>query len=247
MFFSGAVLALSLVPLVAGDNWKVIWQDEFNGNELDHSTWAYDVGCNGWGNNERECYTFRKTDNVRVENGHLVIEARVDPATAYGFSSGRIKTRMGWTYGRFEAKAKLPAGYQLWPAIWMLPVDSEYGGWAASGEIDIMESRGNDPHTFSGAIHYGGEWPHNIYSTTGDKTHPEIDFSKDFHIFGLDWSPEKMVWTLDGVAFHEENINKMMWSSRGVNPYTHNGQPFDRPFHFMVNLAIGGQFFGPGP
>jgi len=106
------------------------------------------------GNNELEYYTNR-SENVRIENGHLVIDAKVESYQGQNFTSARLKTNNAWTYGKIEARIRLPRGHQLWPAFWMLPQDNKYGGWAASGEIDIMEYRGDNPRDISGTIHYG--------------------------------------------------------------------------------------------
>lgn len=158
------------------------------------------------------------------------------------FTSARLFSRHAWTYGKFEARIKAPAGKHLWPAFWMFPLDSKYGIWAASGEIDIMEIRGQKLNVNQGSIHYGGSWPNQAYSGSGEKTFPH-DFSKDFHTFAFEWTQTDMKWFIDGAQFHQENINKMMWSGKGTNPYSKNGQPFDQPFKFIINIAVGGTFF----
>ena len=167
-------------------SWNLIWADEFNGTALDQDKWNYEDDCWGGGNEERQCYT-QKTENVEIANGLLTIRAIKEKTRGFAntraardgevslapgtkryarvrrpFSSGRIVSRGkgDWTYGRFEARMKLPTGQGLWPAFWMLPSDYAYGGWAASGEIDIMEYRRLEPTKVSGSIHgpgYSGE------------------------------------------------------------------------------------------
>ena len=158
------------------------------------------------------------------------------------FTSARMVGKKAFTYGRMEISAQLPAGRHLWPAIWMMPQDSKYGGWAASGEIDIMEARGEKPHVTQGTIHYGGSKPNNIWSGSGEKSFAP-DLTKGFHIYAIQWSQTDIKWFVDDQHYHTENINRMMWSGKGKNPYTKNGQPFDQSFHFIFNIAVGGNFF----
>ncbi len=180
---------------------KLIWSDEFDGKGLDYSKWECEVNAFGGGNDELQLYTDRK-ENVRVENGSLVIEARKEAANISGtqrnYSSGRVRTkhRGDWKYGRFDIRAKLPNGQGIWPAIWMLPTEEKYGGWASSGEIDIMEFKGQEPSRVLGTLHFGGSWPKNRFSS-GNYDLPKGDFSEDFHLFSLDWREGKMTWYVD--------------------------------------------------
>ncbi len=179
---------------------------------------------------------------MRVEGGSLVINAHVEEMNGKHFTSGKLHSKQSWTHGKFEARVKLPKGKNLWPAFWMMPAKSVYGGWAASGEIDIMEYRGERPDTVLGTIHFGGSWPNNIASGSGDVKFPS-DFSADFHTFGIEWDANQMQWTLDGKVWHKENMNRSFFSGKGNNPYTKNGQPFDQAFYVILNVAIGGNFF----
>jgi beta-glucanase (GH16 family) len=128
---------------------KLVWSDEFKGKGLPDSTkWGYDVGTGcpqicGWGNNELQYYTANNTNNARVENGMLVVEARKENIADAKYSSARLvtKNKGDWKYGRVDVKAKLPAGRGMWPAIWMLPTDWKYGGWPHSGEIRYYGKR----------------------------------------------------------------------------------------------------------
>ncbi|TWT64579.1 glycoside hydrolase family 16 protein [Allorhodopirellula solitaria] len=219
---------------------ELVWSDEFDGDSLDYSKWGVAVNAFGGGNHELQIYTDRP-ENVRVENGNLVLEARHDHAAIAGtereYSSGRIHTkhRGDWTYGRVEVRAKLPVGQGIWPAIWMLPTDDAYGGWAASGEIDIMEYRGQTPNEVLGTLHFGGSWPENTHSSASYKL-PAGTFAEEFHVFTLDWQAEKMVWSVDGHAYRTET----KWhSSQAEYP-----APFDQRFHLLLNLAVGGGFVG---
>ncbi|MFN7292675.1 MAG: glycoside hydrolase family 16 protein, partial [Pirellula sp.] len=189
-------------------------------------------------------YTDR-AKNVKVADGLLVIEAHKDNAGIAGttrtYSSGRIrsKKRGDWLYGRFEFRAKMPAGQGLWPAIWMLPTDEDYGTWAASGEIDILEFKGQEPKTAWGTLHFGGQWPNNKFKGTQYQL-PKGSFTEEFHEFALEWEEGEMRWYVDGVLYQTQKE----WNSE-------NGKfpaPFDRPFHLVLNLAVGGGFVGaPNP
>lgn len=227
--------------------WTLVWQDEFDGEELDRSKWTFDltngesVGLPGWGNNELQYYTDRP-ENVRVEDGQLIITAREEEMEGFRYTSARVKTKglASWKYGRFEIRAKLPTGKGLWPAIWMLPEHHAYGGWAASGEIDIMESWGSRPGLVTGTIHYGGSWPHNMYS---GKDHVFTDGSDvtDWHEYALEWEPGEIRWYVDGELYSVQNE----WYSKDADLQDHEyPAPFDEPFHLLMNLAVGGNFDG---
>ena len=229
-----------LSPALCAD-WKLVWSDEFNGSKLDYSKWGIEENAFGGGNHEQQIYTDR-SKNVRVENGRLILEAHKDNAQIYGtqrpYSSGRIRTkhRGDWQYGKIEVRAKLPAGQGLWPAIWMLPTDEKYGTWAASGEIDIMEFKGQEPARIHGTLHHGGNWPDNRH-TTKTLDLPEGNFTESLHTFGVEWEQGKIHWTLDGKIWQTQT----KWSSNGgAFP-----APFDQRFHLLLNLAVGGRFVGP--
>jgi len=232
------------------------WQDEFSGTALDTSKWNYELGYYinddpnswGWGNNELEHYT-NSTQNVFVQNGVLNLKAINDPKSfpqdpnRYAqYSSGKINTKghMSIQYGRVDIRAKLPTGNGLWPALWMLPVDSVYGAWAASGEIDIMEAKGRLPGTASGAVHFGGQWPVNRY-ISGEYHFPQGQtFANDFHVYSVVWEEDNVKWYVDGKFFLK--VNRSQWYSAGA-PNNPNA-PFDQPFYLIMNLAVGGHFDG---
>lgn len=233
-------------------DWILAWNDEFSQaeepdeNGLDMAKWDYQYG-NGsqygvtdWGNNERQYY---RKENVRVEDGQLVITALAEKIGGKAYTSARIRTsgKFKTTYGRIEAKMLLPEGEGLWPAFWMMAEEpSVYGTWAASGEIDIMEARGRLPGEVSGAIHYGGQWPDNTYNSETYKFPEGVSFSDDFHVYALEWEPGELRWYVDDVLYCTMND----WYSRGEGrttdyPYP---APFDQPFHLLLNLAVGGNF-----
>lgn len=121
-----------------------------------------------------------------------------------------------------------------------MPTNSIYGGWPASGEIDIMEYRGQRTNEFSGTGHFGPSWDNKGSVGTGDQWFNK-DFSADFHTFGFHWDEFALRWSVDGQQFHSEGITKNFWPGF----YTENGQPFDQPFYIILNLAVGGSFFPP--
>lgn len=232
--------------------WSLVWSDEFAGAVLDRSKWTFDLGNGfydangafvpGWGNSELQYYTDRP-ENVRVEDGRLLIEARQESYEGAPYTSARLKTKglFSKAYGRFEVRAKLPAGKGYWPALWMLPEENRYGGWAASGEIDIMEAKGSLPGEVNGTLHYGELWPANKYS---GKTYHFADGTgfEDFHVYTLEWEPGEFRWYVDGVLYQTQND----WHSRGQNTaadFTYPA-PFDQPFHLLMNLAVGGHYDG---
>ena len=142
------------------EGWILVWRDEFLDSEIRTDRWEFEVNAQGGGNNESQYYTDR-SENARIENGNLVIEARAEnftgPEGTRNYTSARLRTlnKGDWEYGRIEASIKLPYGQGIWPAFWMLPTDWVYGGWAASGEIDIMELVGHEPNVVHGTLHYG--------------------------------------------------------------------------------------------
>ncbi len=226
------------IPVPEG--YALIWNDEFSGSEIDMSKWEHEVNAKGGGNNELQYYTDRKI-NSYVEDDALIIQALKEQYTGSegtrSYTSARLRTKKkgDWRYGRFEIRTKLPFGKGLWPAIWMLPTDWKYGGWAASGEIDIMELVGHEPNKVYGTLHYGGAYPNNTHS--GDSyTLPEGDFSDDFHTFTLDWDTTQFQWYVDDVFY----LSQTSWYTEN-HPYP---APFDQFFHILLNVAVGGNFPG---
>ena len=203
-----AFLVLLALPASAQE-WELVWADEFDGAEVDQTRWSFQIGdgCDinlcGWGNNELEWYL---AENATVADGFLTITAKEEQVGGKNYTSTRMRTinKGDWTYGRFEARAKLPVGKGFWPAIWMLPTTETYGGWAASGEIDIMEYVGDKPTEVLGTLHYGASWPNNQFSST-TFTLQEGAFNDDFHVFVLEWKPGEIRWYVDEVRYATQN------------------------------------------
>jgi beta-glucanase (GH16 family) len=235
-----SILLAVLVAAASGasaQNWQVVWADEFDEpGAPDPARWAYDIGGGGWGNQESQFYTNRP-ENVRVEGGALVIEAREEAYNGNAYTSARLVTRgtAAWIYGRIEARIQLPQGQGIWPAFWMLPTNSPYGTWPAGGEIDVMEFLGHDTDRVYGTLHYGGgELGHR--STGTNYTLASGTFPDAFHTFAVEWEPRRMRWYVDGQLYQTQ----VSWTSAG-GPYP---APFDSPFHLLLNVAVGGEWPG---
>ncbi len=228
--------------VTAGGTLSLVWSDEFDASALDPETWYFEsgdgsqYGIPGWGNNELQYY---QPNNAQLDDGLLKIEARAEAADGYRYTSARLHTRdrFAFRYGRIEARIKLPGGQGLWPAFWLLPQDNTYGGWAASGEIDIVEavnlggSGGNEIH---GTIHYGGESPAN--QSSGVAYSVSSDARNEFHTYAVEWDSDEIRWYVDDVPYAMNNS----WSSDGgAFP-----APFDQPFYILFNVAVGGNWPG---
>ncbi|WP_338590506.1 glycoside hydrolase family 16 protein [Shewanella khirikhana] len=228
--------------LAQAANYELVWSDEFDGNSLDQSKWSYqlgdgcDIGLCGWGNNEREYY---KEANVTVSGGLLTLTAKKERTKGSAYSSGRIRSifKGDFKYGRVEARMKLPAGQGLWPAFWMLPTEETYGGWAASGEIDIMEAvnlGGTGANEVHGTLHFGAPWPDNQYVGQGHS--PSTSVTENFHTYRVDWEPDEIRWYVDDVLYQTQT----QWSSTGGD----YPAPFNKDFYILLNLAVGGHWPG---
>ncbi|MEA5258532.1 glycoside hydrolase family 16 protein [Arcicella aquatica] len=224
-------------PIVYEFESTPIWADEFDKDGLpDSKKWNYDVGGSGWGNNELEYYTKENLKNARVENGKLVIEAIKENFNGNSYTSARLVTKGkgDFLYGRFEIKAKLPAGRGTWPAIWMLATEQSYSDkyWPDNGEIDIMEHVGYDPGRVHASIHTKSF--NHVIGTQVTTNMMVDDFDKAFHEYRLDWTPNKIEMYIDAkLYFTFENTGK------GFAEY-----PFDKKFHLLLNLAVGGNWGG---
>jgi|WetSurMetagenome_2_1015567.scaffolds.fasta_scaffold163513_2 beta-glucanase (GH16 family) len=209
--------------------WKLIWSEEFDYTGLPEKTkWGYDAGCTGWGNSELESYTKENLNNAKVENGTLTITARKEKADQCNYTSARLvtKNKGDWVYGRFEIAAKIPKGRGIWPAIWMLPTDNSYGVWPKSGEIDIMENVGFNPNQINFTIHCEG-------SDKGTSATISDPYTK-FVVYALEWNKDRMDFFAD---------------DKKIFTYTNDGSgikmwPFDKRFHLLLNIAVGGSWGG---
>ncbi len=226
------LLCVSFVALAQPKKGKLIWEENFNGTTLDEKVWNFELGngcpdvC-GWGNNERQFYT---KNNHRLENGYLIITAKKDGDK---YTSTRIATsgKKEFKYGYIESRVKLPSGYGIWPAFWMLGANIKQVGWPLSGEIDIMEYIGREPHTIYTTLH--------TQATHGDHaSSKKTDVGKieeGFHTFGVNWTKDAMTFYVDGkevYTYNPEDKNVENW-------------PFDQPFYILINMAVGGNFGGP--
>lgn len=210
------------------------WSDEFDYNGLpDAKKWGYDLGGSGWGNNELQYYTDSEK-NAHVANGKLFITALKENKEGKSYTSTRLvsKGKGDFLYGRFEIKAKLPRGQGTWPAIWMLPTDWAYGGWPHSGEIDIMEHVGYDPNVVHITTHsLAYYFKINTQKTATRKLDNVFD---EFHTYRVDWTPYAIRGYIDD-AFIFEFVNEGK---------TFAEWPFDKRFHLLLNVAVGGDWGG---
>ncbi len=222
--------------------YQLVWSDEFGGSSLNTSNWTTDIGdgcpslC-GWGNNELQYY---RSENVSVSGGYMILEARAQAYGGRSYTSGKIHSRNkhDFLYGKVEARMKVPTGGGMWPAFWMMPTDSVYGGWASSGEIDIMETNNNSDY-IGGTIHYGGGWPDNVF-TGGTYSPGGVDFSDAFHVYTIEWEPDEMRWYVDGVLFSTKTSSQWYSDSAPGN----SRAPFDQYFYIIMNAAVGGNYTG---
>lgn len=211
-----------------------MWADEFDYTGApDAAKWGYDIGGGGWGNNELQYYT-NSTNNAKVENGKLTITARMESMGGRNYTSARLitKDKGDFLYGRIEIKAKLPSGRGTWPAIWMLPTDWTYGDWPKSGEIDIMEHVGYDPNNVLSSVHTQS-FNHSIGTQkSGGLNIPTA--MTDFHKYRLDWTPYAVRCFYD-----DQLIFTFVNDGKGYSSW-----PFDKRFHLLLNLAVGGNWGG---
>jgi beta-glucanase (GH16 family) len=239
----GGGTTTTTTPPATSSAWVLTWSDEFNGangSGPDPARWVMETGGNGWGNNELEYYTTR-SQNVRQENGNLVITALKETysgsdGVTRNYTSARLKTAglLSQAYGRFEARIKIPAGQGMWPAFWMLGQDINTVGWPTCGEIDIMENVGFEPTKVHGSAHgpgYSGS-----HGLTGVYTLPAGNFSDDFHLFAVEWEPNAVRFYVDGNLYETRTPADLPAGTRWV---------YDHPFFVLLNVAVGGDWPGP--
>jgi len=222
---------------------NLVMSDEFDTNGTpDSSLWTYDLGDGtqqglpaGWGNNELQTYT-SNSENVEVQNGLLVITARENNG---GYASARIKTQglFEQQYGRFEARIRLPQGKGIWPAFWLLGNNCDQNPWPACGEIDIMEYLGNQPTVVFGSVHgpnfSGAESISKEYEIPNDR------FDTDFHVFGIEWSPNRINYYVDDVLYQSITPETVAEETNGQGTWV-----FDNSFYIIMNIAVGGNLPG---
>lgn len=221
-----------------GGDWKLAWSDEFNqpdGTSPDPAKWGFETGGNGWGNNELEYYTAR-TNNAVIMDGKLVIQARPENYGGKPITSARLltKDKWSWTYGRFEARIKIPRGQGIWPAFWMLGTNIGTASWPACGEIDIMENIGREPGKVHGTIHgpgYSGDAGiGGPYSLPAGGT-----FADDFHVYTVDCESNSIVWYVDHQPYFKVTPARLPKGTAWV---------YNHPKFLLLNLAVGGGWPG---
>ena len=241
--FSAFLLAFTSVSMLSPlqsqelDGWDLIWADEFelpNGSSPDPAYWNYNIGTgnNGWGNAELQYYTNR-TENVRIEEGELVIQVREESFGGSNYTSGRLLTqnKLDWRYGRVEARIKVPAGTGIWPAFWMLGSNINEVSWPQCGEIDIMEFVGRVPNEIFGTIHGPGYSGGNAYGNIVNFGEP---VPNRYHTYRVEWEPNLISWYVDDMLYHTatpEDVAPNQWV-------------FEAEQFIILNVAVGGNFGG---
>ena len=246
------LVTLSICHVTAGDfspqagesRWTLVWSDEFSGpdgSRPDAAKWKFEVGGNGWGNQELLYYTSRP-ENSFVRGGNFVIQALKESFTGpdhvtRNYTSARMTTQglFEQAYGRFEARLKIPRGQGIWPAFWLLGNDLGKIGWPACGEIDIMENIGKEPSTIHGSMHgpgYSGDFDFtSVYKLPGG-----VHFFDDFHVFAIEWEPGIVRFFVDQELYATFTPSRLPAGMKWV---------FDHPFFIVLNVAVGGVWPDP--
>src|ERR1022692_1736257 len=237
LLFLVVILAPQFVSAQAQTGWQLVWSDEFNGaasSPPSSTNWTYDLGGGGWGNNELETYTNSTNNAYQDGSGNLVIRAL--QTSSGGYASARIKTQgtFSFTYGRIDARIKIPQGQGLWPAFWMLGTDITTVSWPACGEVDIMENIGKEPSTVHGTVHGPG------YSGANGIGAPYAlpngqKFSDDYHIFSVIWTSTSVEFFVDSHSYQKVTLSSLPPGTKWV---------FNTPFFIILNVAVGGGWPG---
>ncbi len=221
-------------------SYQLVWEDHFESERVDPAKWSVIKGdgcpalC-GWGNNEKQHYTGRQ-ENVRIEDGVLILEAHKEIYDSSRYTSAKLvtKNKGDWKWAKVEIRAKLPAGRGSWPAIWMLPtMDEAKRQWPEDGEIDIVEHVGFNQDMVYGTIHTGRY--NGMYGNQKVDSMEVAGASDQYHVYGLEWTEEELKWSVDGDIYYTLNRgdeDKMGW------PFNEN------KFHLIMNLAVGGHWGG---
>jgi len=214
------------------DGYQLVWQDEFNvPGKVDGTKWSAVHAGNGFGNNELQFYTGRE-ENAWISDGTLKIRARREDFGGRRYTSAKLESRVDWLYGKFHVRARLNKGTArgTWPANWMMPRVSTYGGWPRSGEIDIMEHVGYDTGRIHGTVHTLA-YHHRIGTQIGGSMSVDV---KDWHTYTVDWRPDVIYFSCDGHVyqmFRKESDDSAKW-------------PFNHAFYVILNMAVGGDWGG---
>lgn len=259
-------------PTAPVSDWQLVWSDEFDGDYIDDTNWTFEVDCRGGGNQERQCYT-DDPDNAFVSDGTLKIVALpADEDAEQPFTSARLNSRnkADFKYGRIEVRARMPEGQGSWPAVWMMPTDSVYGGWPRSGEIDIVEAvnigvmdEDGEPETrVWGTLHYGRQSPNNSESGKEYRLPNGASPADDFNTYAIEWQEGEIRWYVNDYLYQTQMQSQVRFNSRGeavglrhrgwfvelFNQVTgeqevvYDAAPFDQKFHLIMNLAVGGNW-----
>lgn len=234
---------------IPDEQWEMVWNDEFNGSAVDASKWTVQDTELVY-NNELQYYSPNNTRIVKDGNRNVLqIEAKREQKGSKNYTSGKLitKEKGDWTYGKVVVRAKLPIQQGMWPAIWMMPTDeAHYGGWPASGEIDIMELLGgqNKDHEIYSTIHYDSKKADGSHGhDQGKYTLPQGEsFADEYHDFQVEWLPGMIRFYVDGKLHHQ--INNWQTTAAGQPESYTFPAPFDRPFYLILNLAVGGDWPG---
>lgn len=230
-------------PPVVQNEYSLVWEDNFDGEELNRNDWNVELHDPGWVNAEWQAYVDSE-ENIYIKDSKLVLQAieKIDENGNKSYTSGRVNTqdKHDFKYGKFEAKIKVPSGMGFLPAFWMMPTDEQfYGQWPKCGEIDIMEVMGQSTDTLHGTIHYGE--PHGQKQGTYVLDDSIADFAEEFHVYTCEWEPGKITWYVDGIKFHE--ATDWYTKKEGFDEVAYPA-PFDQPFYMILNVAVGGSWVG---
>lgn len=231
----GAGLSFGSCSSTEPEPYQLVWEDEFSGPAgaaPDASNWGYDIGTD-WGNAQLEWTTDRRENSALDGNGNLVITARQESFNGRNYTAARLTTagKREFTYGRFEARIKNPVGQGIWPAFWLLGANIAEVGWPRTGEIDIMEYRGQEPTINHGSLHGPGYSAGNAITRRFTNATP---FNEDFHVFAVEWDPGEIRWYVDDRIYHL--VKRGDQSGDWV---------FNHDFYIILNIAVGGGFVGP--
>ncbi|MEI8703942.1 family 16 glycosylhydrolase [Pseudoalteromonas sp. B62] len=253
-------------------DWQMVWSDEFEGSAIDTNKWNYELNCDGGGNNEKQCYTDSEQNAFIADGVLNIVALPAEEGAEKPYTSARLNTRYNadFTYGRFEVRAKLPSGQGSWPAFWMLPTDEVYGTWPRSGEIDVLESvnlktpdeDGGIESSIHGTLHYGRAWPDNSYTGQEYKFPEDTNPADNFHTYAVEWQEGEIRWYVDGYLYATQRQSEVLYNSKNepaglkhrgwFAEYFEQGSgeltthwdsaPFDKDFHLLLNLAVGGDW-----
>lgn len=228
-------------PPVDWDKAVLVWSDEFDGTEIDTSNWHFETGDWGWGNNELQNYTPLEAGNATIENGILSITAKLEGEgqNVGDYTSTRMNSKKAFKYGRLEIRAKMPEhkGNGIWPALWMLgDMFRDGGGWPRSGEIDILEYVSYRPDSVLATIHTIANNHMNGTQISSDFV-PLETAEEEFHNYGILWSETSL-------KFYVDSIDNILLTFDRPRRYNQKNWPFDKPFYFLMNIAVGGNLGG---